>query len=172
VIVKVPRSLLPYYAVNVIEKTPMTTAVETTQVLGTDHTDGMHLVYMPKYCAPDAPEQSEDDESVYRRFTDYLARLSPGFSRDEVVDWTVQRAKLVEPVHALSHAGGVRTAPIWPGVDGLALASNAQIYPELLNGDSVMGFAEGVAAEVTERLELPGTPQAKSARKGLAGTLH
>lgn len=171
-IIKVPRSLLPYYAVNIIEKTPMTTAVETTQVLGTDHTDGMHLVYMPKYCAPDAPEQSEDDESVYRRFTDYLARLSPGFSRNEVVDWTVQRAKLVEPVHALSHDGGVRTAPVWPGVDGLALASNAQIYPELLNGDSVMGFAEGVAAEVTERLELPGTPQAKSARKGLAGTLH
>ena len=74
-IVKVRRSLLPYYAVNIIEPTPLTSAVETTQVLGTDHTDGLHLVYLPKYCAPDAPEQSEDDESVYRRFTDYLARL-------------------------------------------------------------------------------------------------
>ena len=95
------RSLLPYYAVNIVEQTPITSAIETTQVLGTDHTDGLHLVYLPKYCAPDAPEQSEDDESVYRRFTDYLARLSPGFSRDEVVDWTVQRAKLVEPVHQL-----------------------------------------------------------------------
>ncbi len=98
-IVKVRRSLLPYYAINIIEPTPMTSAVETTQVLGTEHTDGLHLVYLPKYCDPEAPEQSEDDESVYRRFTDYLARLSPGFSRDEVVDWTVQRAKLVEPVH-------------------------------------------------------------------------
>ena len=47
-------------------------------------------------------------------------------------------------------------APIWPGVEGLALASNAQIYPHLLNGDSVMGFAEGVAAEVASRLELRG----------------
>ena len=79
-ILKVPRSLLPYYAVNIVEPTPVTSAVETTQVLGTEHTDGLHLVYMPKYCAPDAPEQSEDDESVYRRFSDYLARLSPGFS--------------------------------------------------------------------------------------------
>lgn len=171
VIVKVPRSLLPYYAVNITEPTPLTSAVETTQVLGTDHTDGLHLVYMPKYCAPDAPEQSEDDESIYRRFTDYLGRLSPGFSREEVVDWTVQRAKLVEPVHTLCR-GGVRLAPVWPGVDGLALASNAQIYPELLNGDSVMGFAEGVAGEVAERLELPGVPAEKSARKGLVGTLH
>ena len=55
----------------------------------------------PSTATPDAPEQSEDDESVYRRFTDFLARISPGFSRDDVVDWTVQRAKLVEPVHAL-----------------------------------------------------------------------
>ena len=116
-----PRSLLPYYAVNITEPTPMTSAVETTQVLGTEHTDGLHLVYMPKYCDPGAPEQSEDDESVYRRFTDYLARLSPGFSRDEVVDWTVQRAKLVEPVHTASArrepAGGARSGPgsrAWP----------------------------------------------------------
>ncbi len=53
-IIKVKRSLLPYYAVNIVEKTPITSAIETTQVLGTDHTDGLHLVYLPKYCAPDA----------------------------------------------------------------------------------------------------------------------
>lgn len=168
VIIKVRRSLLPYYAVNITEKTPVTSAIETTQVLGTDHTDGLHLVYLPKYCDPSAPEQSEDDESVYRRFTDYLARLSPGFSRDEVVDWTVQRAKLVEPVHRLGADRGVRIAPIWPGVDGLALASNAQIYPQLLNGDSVMGFAERVAAEVAERLELSGEGRQEGSRGGLA----
>jgi protoporphyrinogen oxidase len=171
VIIKVPRSLLPYYAVNITEPTPVTSAIETTQVLGTDHTDGQHLVYLPKYCDPGAPEQSEDDESIYRRFTDYLARLSPGFSRDEVLDWTVQRAKLVEPVHTLRPKGEARVAPIWPGVKGLALASNAQIYPYLLNGDSVMGFAEGVAGEVAERLGLSGST-ADGARKGLAGTLH
>jgi protoporphyrinogen oxidase len=171
-IVKVRRSLLPYYAVNIVEETPITSAIETTQVLGTEHTDGLHLVYLPKYCAPDAPEQTEDDESIYRRFTDYLARLSPGFNREEVVDWTVQRAKLVEPVHVLGPDRNVRVAPIWPGVEGLALASNAQIYPYLLNGDSVMGFAEGVAREVAERFQLSSVPADESARKELAGALH
>ncbi|MDX6608885.1 MAG: hypothetical protein QOF85_810 [Solirubrobacterales bacterium] len=170
-IIKVPRSLLPYYAVNITEPTPITSAVETSQVLGTEHTDGLHLVYMPKYCDPGAPEQSEDDESIYTRFTDYLARLSPGFSRDEVVDWTVQRAKLVEPVHTLQQAGTTRVAPVWPGVPGLALASNAQIYPYLLNGDSVMGFAEGVANETVARLGLGAPPVGESARKGLVGSL-
>ena len=166
-IIKVRRSLLPYYAVNITEETPITSAIETSHVLGTDHTDGLRLVYLPKYCDPSAPEQSEDEESVYGRFTDYLARLSPGFSRDEVVDWTVQRAKLVEPVHGLRGPWS-RIAPVWPGVEGLALASNAQIYPELLNGDSVIGFAERVAAEVGERLELPGAPAPASSAERLA----
>jgi hypothetical protein len=62
-------------------------------------------------------------------------------------------------------------APLWPGVDGLALASNAQIYPYLLNGDSVMGFAEEVAGQVGERLGLAGTP-ADGARKGLVQSFH
>jgi protoporphyrinogen oxidase len=170
-ILKVPRSLLPYYAINITEPTPVTSAVETSQVLGTAHTDGLHLVYMPKYCDPDAPEQSEEDESIYRRFSDYLARLSPGFSRDEVVDWTVQRAKLVEPVHQIRGKGQPRVAPVWPGVPGLALASNAQIYPYLLNGDSVMGFAESVASEAVAKLGLPGSQLPESARKGLVGSL-
>jgi len=161
-IIKVRRSLLPYYAVNIAEPTPITSAVETTQVLGTEHTDGHHLVYLPKYCDPDAPQQSEDDESIYRRFTDYLGRLVPSFSRDDVVDWTVQRAKLVEPVHVIGQSGEARLAPVWPGVGGLALASNAQIYPELLNGDSVMGFAERVSAEVSERMGLGASPAARS----------
>jgi protoporphyrinogen oxidase len=172
VILKMPRSILPYYAVNIVEPTPITSAVETSQVLGAEHTDGAHLVYLPKYCDPGAPEQSEDEESLYRRFTDFLGQLVPDFNRDEVIDWTVQRAKLVEPVHTLQPAGGVRVAPIWPGVEGLALASNAQIYPYLLNGDSVMGFAEGVAAEVSGRLGLSGESTPDSARKGLAGSLR
>ena len=65
----------------------------------------------------------------------------------------VQEPQLFGPSH-LRSGGGERVAPLWPEVDGLALASNAQIYPYLLNGDSVMGFAEGVAAEVAERMEL------------------
>ncbi len=156
-IVKVPRSLLPYYAVNIIERTPITSAVETTQVIGTANTDGNHLVYVPKYCGPSAPEQRESDESIYTRFSNFLGFLSPGFKREEVLDWTVQRAKLVEPVHRMRRDGKpLEMAPIWPGVEGLALASNAQIYPYLLNGDSVMGFAEGVAAEAASKLELQG----------------
>jgi protoporphyrinogen oxidase len=150
-VMKVRKELLPYYAVNICEPTPITTVVEASHVVGTEHTDGLRLLYLPRYCAPDAPEQSEDDDSVYERFTGQLRRMAPAFSHDDVVDWTVQRARLVEPVHPLG--AGSRIAPVFPGVPGLALASNAQIYPWLLNGDSVIRFAEGVAEQAAARLE-------------------
>jgi protoporphyrinogen oxidase len=148
-ILKTRGSLLPYYSVNICDPTPMTTVVETSHVVGTAHTDGLRLAYLPKYCEASAPEFSEDDESIYRRFTAMLARLAPAFTHDDVVAWTVQRAPLVEPVHALGHAP--RTAPIWPGVEGLALASASQVYPRLLNGESIVGLAESVATQALLR---------------------
>jgi protoporphyrinogen oxidase len=151
-VLKVRRSLTPYYSINICEPTPITTAVETSHVVGTEHTDGLRLVYLPKYCEADAPEQSEDDDRLLDRFVAMLGRMVPDFRRDEIVDWTVQRAKLVEPVHALGTRP--RVAPIWPEVTGLALASSAQVYPRLLNGDSVIGLAEDVAAQAAERLGL------------------
>lgn len=153
-VLKVRHSLLPYYSVNITEETPITTVVETSHVVGTEHTDGHRLVYLPKYCEASAPEFREDDQSVYDRFTAMLARLSPAFDHDDVVAWTVQRAPLVEPVHA--RGTRPRVAPVWPGVEGLALASASQVYPRLLNGDSVIRMAEETAAEAVERLALPG----------------
>jgi protoporphyrinogen oxidase len=155
-VMKVRNSLLPYYSVNITEETPITTIVETSHVVGTEHTDGHRLIYVPKYCEASAPEFREDDQSIYDRFTAMVARLAPGFSHDDVAAWTVQRAPLVEPVHA--RGTKPRVAPIWPGVEGLGLASASQVYPRLLNGDSVIRMAEETAAQAIERLELPDTP--------------
>lgn len=149
-ILKLRRSLLPYYSVNICDPTPITTVVETSHVVGTEHTDGLRLAYLPKYCDPGSSEFAEDDDSVYRRYTEMLGKLAPDFRLEDVVDWTVQRAPLVEPVHALGHQP--RTAPIWPGARGLALACASQVYPRLLNGESVVELAERVAGEALERV--------------------
>jgi protoporphyrinogen oxidase len=157
-ILKLRRSLLPYYSVNICDETPMTTVVETSHVVGTDHTDGLTLAYLPKYCEASSETFRADDRTIYQRFTAMLRKLVPDFTEEDIVDWTVQRAPLVEPVHARGHAP--RTAPIWPAVEGLGLASASQVYPRLLNGDSIVGLAEQVAGETSERLGLAGFPAA------------
>ncbi len=157
-ILKLRRSLTPYYSVNICDPTPMTTVVETSHVVGTEHTDGLRLAYLPKYCEASSETFRADDRTIYERFTGMLRKLVPDFTDADVVEWTVQRAPLVEPVHARGHQP--RTAPIWPGVEGLGLASASQVYPRLLNGDSVVRLAEQVAAETSQRLRLPGQPVA------------
>jgi protoporphyrinogen oxidase len=155
-ILKLRRSLTPYYSINICDPTPITTIVETSHVVGTDHTDGLRLAYVPKYCEASSETFRADDETIHARFTAMVREMVPDFADDDVVDWTVQRAPLVEPVHARGQSP--RTAPIWPGVDGLGLASASQVYPRLLNGDSIVRLAEQVAGETCERLGLPGTP--------------
>ena len=126
-ILKLRRSLLPYYSVNICDPTPMTTVVETSHVVGTEHTDGLTLAYLPKYCDASSETFQADDATIYERFTTMLRKMVPDFTDADVVDWTVQRAPLVEPVHARGHSP--RTAPVWPGVEGLGLASASQVYP-------------------------------------------
>ena len=150
VVLKTRRSVLPFYSVNICEPTPVTTIVETSHVVGTDHTDGLRLVYIPKYCEATAAEFTESEDSLRDRFVGYLGQLAPGFTKDDVVASTVQRAPIVEPVHGLGAAR--QLPPVWPGVDGLALASNAQIYPSLLSGESVSAFATDVADQVLAKL--------------------
>jgi protoporphyrinogen oxidase len=152
----VRRSLLPYYTINICDPTPITTVVETSHVVGTEHTEGLRLIYLPRYCDPGAPEQTEDDASVLERFCAMLTRISPGFDRArDVVAETVQRARLVEPVHA--RGVSPRIPSIWPAAaPRLGLASAAQVYPRLLNGESIVELAERVAAQARERLGLGG----------------
>jgi protoporphyrinogen oxidase len=153
-VLKLKRSVSPYYSVNICDPTPITSVVETSHVVGTEHTDGLRLAYLPRYCETSAADFTEDDESIYRRYTAMLAQLSPGFSDDDVVDWTVQRTQVIEPVHAIGHTP--RIAPFFPGVPGLALASASQIYPRLLNGESVVQLAEEAAVEIRTRLATQG----------------
>ena len=166
-VLKLRRSVVPCYAVNICEPTPITTVVETSHVVGTEHTGGLRLAYLPKYCEASSAAFRSSDEEVRDRSLAMLRRIAPEFRDEDVVAWTVQRAPLVEPVHALGHRP--RTAPVWPGVEGLGLASASQVYPRLLNGDSIVRLAEDVAGQARERLGLAGRP-AEPAGAPLAAT--
>jgi protoporphyrinogen oxidase len=163
-ILKTTRSLLPCYSVNLLDPAPFTTIVETSHVLGTDHTDGLRLAYVPRYTDTDSPIFDESDDEIYARFLAGVRELVPDLRDEEIVAWTVQRARVVEPVHAMGHSP--RTAPLDPGVEGLALASAAQIYPRLLNGDSVVRHAEEVAVELGARLKAAGSGETTPALAG------
>jgi protoporphyrinogen oxidase len=154
VVLEMRRSVMPFYSINICDPTPVTTVVETSHVVGTEHTGGHRLLYVPRYVDQDSRDLHDDEEAVCERYVSFLERALPGFSRDDVVASTVQRARYVEPVHELG--AGRRIPPVFGVVPRLALASSAQVYPWLLNGESVMRMADGVVAGVADRLGLDG----------------
>ena len=113
-----------------------------------------------KYCDADAPEQTEDDECDLRPLHRDAARACRPTSADEdVVDWTVQRAPLVEPVHAL-RARSRASRPSGPAWRAWRWPRQARSTRGCSTATRSIGFAEG-RRRGAERLALPGTPAAR-----------
>ena len=62
--------------------------------------------------------------------------FSPNFDRSWIRHFIVQRARYVEPLHPLN--GYPLIPPTITPIENLYLSTNAQIYPTLTNGESIV----------------------------------
>ncbi len=149
-VMRLRRSISPYYALNLTDRrVALTTVVETTHVVDPERVGGT-LIYAPRYVNPDSEELERSSLEIRRDYLRRVQAIFPALRDDDVVAMQVARARVAEPVHVLGDAG--RPAELFPA-PGLALASTAQIYPELVNGQAVVGIADRVAEGLLERLE-------------------
>ncbi len=148
-VLRVKRSVSPYYHLNITDRrVPLTTIVETTHVVDPDYVGGT-LLYVSKYVDPSHPDHDRppaDVEADYRR---YAQTIFPDLRDDEIVSSVVQRARVTEPVHLI---GGAKRLPDMFSVPGLALASTAHVYPEIVSGQAVTGVAGRVVPGILEQL--------------------
>lgn len=143
------RSISPYYHLNITDRrVPLTTVVETTHVVDPDKVGG-HLLYVSKYVDQSSPLQSRPLEEIQASFLGHLRTIFPDVSDDDVLDAVVQRARVTEPVHRV---GGAANLPDMFPVPGLALASTAHVYPEIVSGQAVTGVTDRVVPGILERL--------------------
>jgi protoporphyrinogen oxidase len=150
-LLRVRRSVSPYYTLNITDRrVPLTTVVETTHVVDPDHAGGT-LVYAAKYVDPSHPHLDLPSAEIESEYLGHVRTVFPNLRDDEILAARVQRARVVEPVHLL---GGAKRLPDMFAVPGLAVASTAHVYPEIVNGQAVIGVADRVVAGVLERLPL------------------
>ena len=123
--------------------------METTHVVDPDEAGGT-LLYVTKYLDPASEAFDVDDAAIEAEYLAHVRTIFPGLRSDEIRASRVQRARIVEPVHLL---GGAKRLPEMFPLPGLALASTAHVYPENVNGQSVIGVADQVAAGVQARLQ-------------------
>ena len=141
------RPLSGYWTLNITDDSiPFTGVIETTSYIDTAYTGGNHLVYLPKYTAPGSELQSLSDDEVRSLWLANVRRMFPGFDESSIRDFVVNRTRYVEPLHGLGETEKI--LPIETEIPGLFLATTAQIYPDLTNGESVTRHALRAAEQV------------------------
>jgi protoporphyrinogen oxidase len=148
-VLRLRRSLSPYYHLNITDRrVPLTTVVETTHVVDPDAVGG-HLVYAAKYVDPLHPDFDRSADELEQEYIGHVRRIFPTLQTSDVLSSSVQRARITEPVHLL---GGAKNLPDMFPAPGLALASTVHVYPEIVSGQAVIGVADRVVAGLLEQL--------------------
>jgi protoporphyrinogen oxidase len=147
VVARVRKSVSPYYALNITDRrVPLTSVVETTHVVDPAAAEG-HLVYLPKYVNPDSTELERPSAEILTDYFGHLKSMFPSFSEEDVIAAQVARARVAEPVHPV---GAVKPDPF--AVPGLVVASSAQVYPDIVHGQAILGVAERIADGLDARM--------------------
>jgi protoporphyrinogen oxidase len=160
VVARTRRSVSPYYALNITDRSvPLTSVVETTHVVDPQHVGG-HLLYVPRYVQPDSPELARSSRDITDEYLAHVTRMFPHFRpADDVIATQVARARFAEPIHL---------AGVKPRLDdlvpapGLVVASSAQVYPDIVHAQAIAGVAERVVTELLARL--PGATNLETQR--------
>jgi protoporphyrinogen oxidase len=143
-LVVMDRPLSPYWVINIADRrVPFTGVIETTSYIDPQYVGGHHLVYLPKYTAPGSSWLQMPDAEIRRCALEALKRIAPDFDERSVRQVLVQRERFVEPLHRV---GGIDPIPaVQTPIGNLFLATTAQIYPALTNGESVVRHASSVS---------------------------
>lgn len=141
------KPLTGYWTLNITdERFPFTGVIETTTYIDPKYVGGHHLVYLPKYTAPGSPWQQKSDEEIRQIWLENLEQMFPDFDRKVIKYFLVHRERYVEPLHGLNETHLI--PEIVTPVKNLFLATTAQIYPALTNGESVSRHASLAAANI------------------------
>ena len=141
------RPLSEYWTLNITDdRFPFTGVIETTTYIDPKYVGGHHLVYLPKYTSPGSSWQKKTDEEIKQIWLRNLQEMFPRFDPASIRYFLIHRERFVEPLHKLNETHLI--PEIKTPINNLFLATTAQIYPALTNGESVSRHARQ-AAEIT-----------------------
>ncbi|QNN22076.1 NAD(P)/FAD-dependent oxidoreductase [Planctomycetales bacterium ZRK34] len=128
-VLELDRSLSETYWLNVNDPSfPYVAVIEHTNFEPPETYHGKRIVYLSKYLPADAELYRMSDEQVFEFSLPHIQRMFPDFDRSWVQGHHVWRARYSQPIVG-KHYSKLIPAERMP-VDGMYLATMAQIYPE------------------------------------------
>jgi protoporphyrinogen oxidase len=156
------RSFSAFYVTNLCDdQIPFTGVIEMTNLVSVKETAGRHLIYLPKYTAPDDPLFLAPEEVLWSTFRAGLQRVIPDLSDDDIEQRFLFRERFVQPLPVLQYSALVPAMDT--GVPGLVLANTTQITNSTLNNNAMVKIARDAVALVTTKAtmsQVAGTPVA------------
>lgn len=144
------RPLSDYWTMYITDDSrPFTGIIETTSYIDPVYVGGHHLVYLPKYVSQQSEWFLLDDDTIRERWLGHLQKMFPEFQPEWVRYCLIHRERFVEPIRSIYETRSIPA--INTPVAGLYLATTAQIYPQLTNGESVSTHAQTVCDLILER---------------------
>jgi protoporphyrinogen oxidase len=135
------RPLGPYYLTYITDPaTPFTAVVEMTAFVDPVEVGGNHLVYLPKYVAPDDPLFDRSDDEIRASFLPYLRGMYPSLAEEDVLAFQVSKVRRVFAVPTIGYSG--RMPPMRTSTRGLHLVGSAQLPFATLNVNDTLGLVE------------------------------
>jgi protoporphyrinogen oxidase len=145
------RSLSRFYITNLIERNlPFTGIVEMTELISLEETAGTHLVYLPRYTAPDDAFFGLRDEDIWAQMKPGLMRVHPDLRDDEIEKVFVLRARTVQPVPVMGYSALL--PPMKTNIPGLFLANTTFILNGTLNNNEMIKISRTAVDRILQSL--------------------
>ncbi|MFK8112955.1 MAG: NAD(P)/FAD-dependent oxidoreductase [Rubripirellula sp.] len=127
------KPISEYYVTNITDTwVPLTAVIEMSTIVDSEsELNGNHLVYLPKYLPDDHDGLKESDEDYEEKCLSTLEKMYEHFSRDQVVDFKISRAKYVAALATVDYS--TRLPPVVSNVPGFYALNSAHIVKGNLN---------------------------------------
>ena len=106
---------------------PFLAVVEHTHLIDKCHYNNENLLYVGNYVDPQHRHMSMSKEELLAEFTPFLKRINPLFSPESIIRSFHFKTPYAQPIVRVNHEANI--LPLQTPVDGIFLASMAQVYP-------------------------------------------
>lgn len=139
-----------YYVTNIVDSwVPLTGIIEMSTIVDRKELDDHTLVYLPKYvAASDDQAFAESDLDIEERFLSTLEKMYPDFSREDVAEFKVARARNVMALPTLNYSE--KLPPMRTSIPGVYAINSAQIVEGNLNVNETIAIAKRAMQEILE----------------------
>ena len=142
------------YWLNVADRTiPFVGVIEHTNLLGADHYDGNHIVYLSNYLTNRNPLYELNEEELLRSYQPHLKTINPNFNESWIKDVHYHKIDYAQPIIGTNYSENLPSH--YTGIEHLYLANTTQIYPEDRGTNYSVRMGRSVANLVLENLCSP-----------------